>query len=93
MRRTTTAAALAAALFFAGTGCSSYTVEDCKNAIAEEHSKTNRPKECEDLSQKDYDLILSHWALKKAFNDMDKEDQDILDLYDDGSVNGSVDPE
>ncbi|MER7814070.1 hypothetical protein [Streptomyces sp. NPDC096153] len=92
MRRAIITATLATTLLLTGCG-SSYSVDDCKNAIGDEHTKTNRPVQCEDLSQEDYDLLLSHWALKKAFNDMDEEDQDILDLYDDGSVNGSVDPE
>ncbi|MFF3690708.1 hypothetical protein [Streptomyces sp. NPDC002187] len=88
--RTIAAAAVAAALLLVGTGCSSYSVEDCQRAINDESTKTNRPKQCEDLSQEDYDLVLAHWAMKKALNDMDKTDRDTLDYYDDGSINGSI---
>lgn len=82
-----------AGMLLAITACSSvseYTVEDCQKAITDESSKTNRPKECQDLSQKDYDLIMSHWVVKKTLEDMPQDDQDVLDLYDDGEVNGSL---
>lgn len=91
MRRAITAAALAAGLLL--TGCSSYTVEDCKNALTDKSTKTSRPKECEDLSQKDYDLLLMGRALEKGLSEMDQEDRDVLDMYDDGKVNGSINPE
>jgi uncharacterized protein YecT (DUF1311 family) len=88
MRRTITAAFAAALLALAG--CSSYSAEDCQNAIDDSSTKTNRPKECADLSQEDYDTILLNRAVNDAFNDMDQKDQDLLDYYDDGSINDSI---
>lgn len=90
MRTRHLAAAATALLLATLTACSSYSVEDCQKAINSSSTKTSRPKECEDLSQKDYDVVLTDWALKKVLNDMDKKDRDLLDYYDDGSINGSL---
>ncbi|MEU5716571.1 hypothetical protein AB0G71_12400 [Streptomyces sp. NPDC020403] len=90
MRTRTTAALIAAGLLAALTACSSYSVKDCQRAITSESTETNRPEECEDFSQKDYDDMLLNHAVKEAFKGMDKDDQDLLDYHDDGSINGSI---
>ncbi|MET9424655.1 hypothetical protein ABZY06_28635 [Streptomyces sp. NPDC006540] len=79
-----------AGLLVTATGCGSYSVEDCQRALTSESTKTNRPEECQDVSQEDYDTLLLDRALKGALNDMDKTDRDTLDYYDDGSINGSI---
>jgi hypothetical protein len=94
MRRTTIAL-LAAALLLAGgaLGCSKSQDEiarDCQAALSEKATKTNRPAECEGLSQDDYDTLLMAWVLKKGLADMPQEDRDMLDYYDDGSINDSI---
>jgi hypothetical protein len=90
MRTRIATVAITATLALAATGCSSYSVEDCQRAVTEESTKTDRPKECEDLSQDDYDTVLTHWILKKNLRDMDKTQRDTLDYYDDGKINGSI---
>ncbi|WP_327160540.1 hypothetical protein [Streptomyces zaomyceticus] len=85
-----TAAALTASLLLALTACSSYSAEDCQKALTDASTKTSRPTECQDLSQEDYDVLLTNWALQKALNGMSKEDRDLLDYSDDGSINGSI---
>lgn len=88
--RTTRLLTVTAALLLALTGCSSYSVEDCQKAITDSSTKTNRPKQCEDLSQDDYDTLLVDRALKKSLSEMDPKERDMLDYYDDGSINGSI---
>ncbi|MER7953857.1 hypothetical protein [Streptomyces sp. NPDC096030] len=89
MRRTALAA-LAAALCLGLTACTSYSAEDCQKALTDESTKTNRPTECQDLSQEDYNLLIMHRALKGAMDDMSKEERDMLDYQDDGSINDSI---
>jgi hypothetical protein len=91
MRTRIVTAALAATLCLSLSACSSYSAEDCKKAITDSSTKTSRPKECEDLSQKDYDVVLTNWIMQKTFSEMSKEERDTLDYYDDGSINGSLD--
>lgn len=90
--RTAAAALTAATLLLTATltACSSYSVEDCQHAITSKSTKTDRPTECQDISQKDYETILMNWAVKNALNGMDKKDRDTLDYFDDGSINGSL---
>lgn len=92
MRRITIAA-IGAAVIILLAGCSSYSAEDCKNAIDSSSTKTSRPEQCEGLSHDDYDALLTAWALKQGLNDMPEGDRDLLDYYDDGSVNGSIVPD
>ncbi|AVH59981.1 MULTISPECIES: hypothetical protein [Streptomyces] len=66
------------------------TVAACKKALDSSSTKTHRPSACEGVKQDDYDALLVGWALKHAFDDMPKSDQDMLDYYDDGSINGSI---
>lgn len=90
MRHTTL---LAAALLLALTACGKSEAEtqaDCKAALTESSTKTDRPTACEDLSQEDYDALLMAHALKNALKDMPKKERDALDYYDDGSINGSI---
>jgi hypothetical protein len=89
-RHITATVLLTTAALLAGTGCSSYSVEDCQRAVTDESTKTDRPKECEDLSQDDYDTVLMHRILKKNLREMDKTQRDALDYYDDGKINGSI---
>ncbi|MFJ2964243.1 hypothetical protein ACIPIC_18330 [Streptomyces collinus] len=63
---------------------------DCQKAITKAATKTNRPDACKELSQKDYDTLLMAWIIDNTVEDMPQEDQDVLDLYDDGHVNGSI---
>lgn len=65
-------------------------VAACEKALTSSATKTDRPDACKELSQDDYDTLLMGWALDNAFKDMPKKDRDTLDLFDDGSVNGSV---
>ncbi|GGY81230.1 hypothetical protein CP967_08590 [Streptomyces nitrosporeus] len=62
MRTRTTAAALITASLLALTACSNeYTADDCAAAITDTSTKTNRPIECQDISDEDYEtLILGH---------------------------------
>ncbi|NUO43749.1 MAG: hypothetical protein HOV82_17135 [Streptomyces sp.] len=70
MRRTTTL--LLAAVLLLGGGAVSCgksqeeIAEECQAALTEKATKTDRPSECEDLSQEDYDALLMSWALKHA---------------------------
>jgi len=88
--------AVVAALAIAGTvvwmNAKSYddTVAACTKALDSASTKTQRPDACEGVKQDDYDALLVGWSLKHAFDDMPKEDQDMLDYYDDGSINGSI---
>ncbi|MFI6856517.1 hypothetical protein [Streptomyces sp. NPDC050416] len=63
---------------------------DCQKALTKASTKTDRPEACKELSQKDYDTILMAWIVDNTIEDMPQKDQDILDLYDDGHVNGSI---
>lgn len=94
MRATTI---LLATLLLAGAavGCSSGKSEaevqkECQAALSSKATKTDRPDACEDLSQADYDTLLTDWALKNALDGMSKKDRDTLDYYDDGSIDGSI---
>jgi len=94
MRCTT---ALLAACLLAATmaGCSSGKSQaeiqkECQAALTTAATKTNRPAECKDLSQEDYDTLLTAWVLKNTLSEMPKEDRDLLDYSDDGEINGSV---
>ncbi|MGW6144431.1 hypothetical protein [Streptomyces sp. NPDC055140] len=66
-------------------------VKGCQQEIDSSSTKTHRPDACEDVNQKDYDTLLTAWILQHTFDDMPKKDRDILDYYDDGSINGSLD--
>jgi len=93
MRRTTV---LLACLLAAGAaGCSSgksqdQIAEECQAALTAEATKTDRPDACEGLSQEDYDTLLTGWVLKHTLDGMPKEERDLLDYSDDGSINGSI---
>ncbi|MCX4649355.1 MULTISPECIES: hypothetical protein [unclassified Streptomyces] len=75
------------------TGCGKSEAEqqaDFQKALSSSATKTNRPEACKSLRQEDYDTLLTAWVLKHAIDDMPKKDQDTLDYYDDGEINGSV---
>ena len=64
MRTRLTLAALAAGLLLSLTGCG-YTADDCAAAINDESTKTNRPTECQDISDDDYTTLLMGYILRK----------------------------
>lgn len=90
MRTRLTAAALAAGLLLAITGCSSdtrYTADDCAAAITDSSTKTDRPTECADVSDDDYDaLILSHILKRKGLDNLDEHPENLLDYAEDGGA-------
>lgn len=91
MRRTVIA--LTAVATLALTGCGKSEAEqqaDCQKALSPAATETHRPDACKDLSEDDYQTLLTAWVLKHAIDDMPKKDQDTLDYYDDGEINGSV---
>ncbi|MET8766335.1 hypothetical protein [Streptomyces sp. NPDC004658] len=65
-------------------------VKDCQKSLTSSATKTHRPEACKGLKQDDYDTLLMAWTLKHALKEMPQDDQDMLDYYDDGSVNGSL---
>ncbi|MFD4547260.1 hypothetical protein [Streptomyces sp. NPDC058466] len=92
-RNLITAAIVAvAALAIAGTvvwmNAKSYDekVADCKKALDSTASRGHRPAACEGVKQGDYDALLVGWTLKH----LPKSDRDVLDYYDDGSIDGSI---
>ncbi|MEU1710438.1 hypothetical protein ABZ478_34700 [Streptomyces sp. NPDC005706] len=97
MRRRTTIIT-AAAVVAAGLGLGiwlaqpSYDdmVKDCQKALNPTATKTHRPGACDGLKQDDYDTLLMAWTLQHAIKDMPKGERDVLDYYDDGSINGSL---
>ncbi|MFF6925832.1 hypothetical protein [Streptomyces californicus] len=67
MRTRTTTAALIAASLLALTGCSSeYTADDCAAAIDDTSTKTNRPVECQDISDEDYKTLLMGYIIRNS---------------------------
>lgn len=97
-RRTAIISAAAVAIVGAATGLGiwlsqpSYDdiVKGCSKALSSEATKTHRPPACEGVKQDDYDALLMGWVLKRTLADIPKDDRDLLDYYDDGSVNGSL---
>jgi hypothetical protein len=67
------------------------TVADCKKALGPTSTKTNRPDACDGVKGRLRRLLV--YSIQNAFDDMPKTDQDTLDYYDDGSINGSLDAE
>lgn len=84
------AAALGASLLLALTGCSSdttYTADDCAAAITDASTKTDRPTECADISDDDYEtLILAHILKREGLDNLDESPGDLLDYAEDGIV-------
>jgi hypothetical protein len=66
------------------------TVADCEKALAVQTKAggSGRPDACDEVKQDDYDALVVGAVLKYG---MSKTDQDTLDYYDDGSINGSLD--
>lgn len=87
-----TAAAIAAGLLLAVTGCSSdttYTADDCAAAITDASTKTDRPAECAGVSDDDYEtLILSHVLKREGLDNLDESPGDLIDYAEDGIVDG-----
>lgn len=91
MRTAITAGIVAGLLLLAACGKSEAEMQaDCQKALGPTSTKTDRPDACKELSQDDYDTLLTHWAVSHVLDGMSQDDKDILDLYDDGEVNGSI---
>ncbi|MGW3166967.1 hypothetical protein ACWC9Q_29735 [Streptomyces sp. NPDC001142] len=63
------AATITSVLALALTGCGKSAAEqqaDCRDAITASSTKTSRPDACKDLSQDDYDALLTSWALRNS---------------------------
>jgi hypothetical protein len=63
-------------------------VKDCQKALAAQSKAggEGKPSACKDVKKDDYGALV----LSNAFNNLPQKDQDILDYYDDGSVNDSI---
>lgn len=86
MRTRLTLAALGAATLLGLTGCG-YSADDCAAAITDESTKTNRPEQCQDISDDDYELLLMGYILKKeGLDEVDEHPEDLLDYSEDGDV-------
>lgn len=97
MRRRTIwiiAAAVAAALAIAGgvvwltATPYSETVANCQKALVAQTKAggKGKPSACQDVKDDDYDEIV----MANVLDGMSKKDRDMLDYYDDGSINGSL---
>ncbi|MFI2314099.1 hypothetical protein AMK17_25305 [Streptomyces sp. CB00072] len=88
MRTRTALTATAVAALLALTGCSSgYTADDCAAAIDDTSTKTNRPAECQDISDEDYETLIMGYVLnKEGLGDLDEHPEDLLDYAEDGDV-------
>lgn len=84
--RTTAAALTAATLLLSLTACG-YSADDCAAAIDDSSTKTNRPEQCQDISDDDYELLLMGYILKKeGLDEVDEHPEDLLDYSEDGDV-------
>ncbi|WP_331719501.1 hypothetical protein OG693_39735 (plasmid) [Streptomyces sp. NBC_01259] len=90
MRTRLTAAALTAAALLALSACSSdtrYTTDDCAAAITDTSTKTDRPTECANVSDDDYEtLLLGHLLKHEGLDNLDESPGDLLDYAEDGTV-------
>ncbi|MGW7073076.1 hypothetical protein ACWGII_40280 [Streptomyces sp. NPDC054855] len=83
--RTRTAISIAAALLAALTACGKSDAEvqaDCKKAIVEASTVTNRPAACDDLSEDDYKALLIARTLRDGGVVDDNGDVDLRRLVD-----------
>lgn len=87
-----TALVIAAAVVWLNAKSYDDKVADCKRLIATHDFDADPVEEggtlpgCEDLKRDDYlALVLSH-----TLDEMPKGDKDVLDYYDDGSINDSI---
>lgn len=88
------AAVAVAALAIAGTvvwvNATSYddTVAACKKALTAQMKAggEGKPSACKDVKQDDYDALV----VANVIDGMSKKDRDMLDYYDDGSIDGSL---
>ncbi|MFB7930435.1 hypothetical protein ACFC4C_15125 [Streptomyces sp. NPDC056039] len=63
-------------------------VKGCQKALAAQ-SKADRegkPNACKDVKEDDYGALV----ISNAFDNLPQKDQDVLDYYDDGSINDSI---
>lgn len=60
---------------------------DCVAALKERaEGNKSKPEACEGLKEDDYMALV----ISQAFNDLPQKDQNLLDYYDDGSINDSI---
>jgi uncharacterized protein (UPF0333 family) len=86
--------AAVAALAIAGTvvwlNATSYddTVAACKKALTAQMKAggEGKPSACKDVKQDDYDEIV----VANVIDGMSKKDRDMLDYYDNGTIDGSI---
>ncbi|MDX2732867.1 MULTISPECIES: hypothetical protein [unclassified Streptomyces] len=90
MRTRTATIAIAATLLLGGLAGCGYTADDCAAAINDSSTKTNRPKECKDISDEDYmTLVLGYMLKKQGLDNVDEHPEDLLDYAEDGVVDGN----
>jgi hypothetical protein len=99
MHRRTAVLALAVAVTLAGgitgvmvwLGKPSYedTLKACQKAITAQlyNDEKGKPAACKDVKDDDYTALV----LSSAIDSLPQEDRDMLDYYDDGHMNGSID--
>ena len=94
-RRTTIISAAAVAVAAAITGLVVWLMQpsyddianDCIAALKERtDTDKSKPEACDGLKEDDYMALV----VSQAFNDLPQKDQDLLDYYDDGSINDSI---
>jgi hypothetical protein len=66
------------------------TVADCKKALGPTSTKTNRPDACDGVKADDYGALLVSYSIQHAFDGLPKTDRDMLDYYDNGTIDGSI---
>lgn len=64
------------------------TLKTCEKALAAQTKAgvKGRPSACEDVKEDDYSEIL----VGNALDGMSKKDRDMLDYYDNGTIDGSI---
>jgi hypothetical protein len=64
------------------------TVADCKKALAAQAAAggSGKPDACDGVKEDDYDALV----IGNVLDNMPKKDQDMLDYYDNGTIDGSV---
>lgn len=63
-------------------------VKDCQTALVAQTKAggKGKPSACEDVKEDDYAALV----MSNAIDGMSKKDRDMLDYYDDGSINDSL---
>ncbi|CAM5590020.1 hypothetical protein [Streptomyces purpurascens] len=63
-------------------------VKDCQKALAAQSKAggEGKPSDCNGVKKDDYGALV----ISNAFDNLPQKDQDVLDYYDDGSINDSI---